>query len=599
LSYSSEDAGAAERIREALAAAGLEVWFDKEELRGGDAWDASIRKQIRECALFVPIVSAATNARLEGYFRLEWKLAVDRSLLMSEDRPFIVPVAIDATSAATARVPDRFRELQWTRLGDDASLVAFAKRVRDLLLGTREEAPTRSGPVTTSRRLPARKPGRLRIAAAGIATLLVAVAGFAIYKVRSFEDRSSGLGAAAADTRMSFAVLPIAAPQGDTEASDFANALAEALMLRQANSPWSRAVSRESVQNALRSHPAPRDVGRALNVRYLLRGGVMRQGNNLAATIAVVDAESDHVLGSEQILWPVQRKMNAYRREFEQPVARLADRAYAQELADAKRKKSGELDARDLAYLANDAWNHSKTGYDAAMGYLQRAMAQAPDDRLVLTLLAKVNLCECAKRFSSNPKEQQQIGIDAVETYLAHHPPDRTMLIWQLEINTLRGRFEDSLVLLDRMLEASPDDPELLSLKAYNLVKLGRPREALAPIEAALREDASADNRSSAAVIHFQLSDDERALDLIRKAIPEMSRKEREDAWAGSVLLIRIAAATNLGRTDQVKIGLDDFSAAAPGVRTISQIRKWMDPRAMSAGHEPLYAALRKAGIPD
>jgi hypothetical protein len=78
-----------------------------------------------------------------------------------------------------------------------------------------------------------------------------------------------------------------------------------------------------------------------------------------------------------------------------------------------------------------------------------------------------------------------------------------------------------------------------------------------------------------------------------------MSRKEREDAWAGSVLLIRIAAATNLGRTDQVKIGLDDFRAAAPGVRTISQIRKWMDPRAMSAGHEPLYAALRKAGIPD
>lgn len=54
LSYASQDADAARRICESLRAAGLEVWFDQSELRGGDAWDASIRKQIKECALFVP-----------------------------------------------------------------------------------------------------------------------------------------------------------------------------------------------------------------------------------------------------------------------------------------------------------------------------------------------------------------------------------------------------------------------------------------------------------------------------------------------------------------------------------------------------------------
>ena len=72
LSYASQDAEAARRICEALRAAGLEVWFDQSELRGGDAWDALIRKQIKECALFVPMISASTNARSEGYFRLEW-----------------------------------------------------------------------------------------------------------------------------------------------------------------------------------------------------------------------------------------------------------------------------------------------------------------------------------------------------------------------------------------------------------------------------------------------------------------------------------------------------------------------------------------------
>ena len=40
------------RICEALRAAGIEVWFDQSELRGGDSWDSQIKKQIHDCALF-------------------------------------------------------------------------------------------------------------------------------------------------------------------------------------------------------------------------------------------------------------------------------------------------------------------------------------------------------------------------------------------------------------------------------------------------------------------------------------------------------------------------------------------------------------------
>src|SRR6187455_2204758 len=94
LSYASEDADAARRLCDAFRAAGIEAWFDESELRGGDAWDQKIRRQIKECALFVPLISATTDARTEGYFRLEWRLAVDRSHLLADDAPFIVPVAI-------------------------------------------------------------------------------------------------------------------------------------------------------------------------------------------------------------------------------------------------------------------------------------------------------------------------------------------------------------------------------------------------------------------------------------------------------------------------------------------------------------------------
>jgi TIR domain len=63
LSYASEDADAAKQICASLRAAGVEVWFDQSELRGGDAWDAAIRQQIKACALFIPIISKNTHAR--------------------------------------------------------------------------------------------------------------------------------------------------------------------------------------------------------------------------------------------------------------------------------------------------------------------------------------------------------------------------------------------------------------------------------------------------------------------------------------------------------------------------------------------------------
>ncbi len=133
LSYTSQDAAVALRICEALRAKGIDVWFDQSELRGGDAWDASIRNQIKECALFVPIVSVNTESRTEGYFRLEWRLAEQRSHLMAKGRPFILPVVIDATSENGAHVPDAFLEVQWSRLAEGEGADAFAAHLQKLL----------------------------------------------------------------------------------------------------------------------------------------------------------------------------------------------------------------------------------------------------------------------------------------------------------------------------------------------------------------------------------------------------------------------------------------------------------------------------------
>jgi pimeloyl-ACP methyl ester carboxylesterase len=169
LSYASQDAAAAQRICEALRAAGIEVWFDQNQLRGGDIWDQRIRQQIRDCALFIPIISAGTQARAEGYFRLEWHLAQQRTHLIGRQRAFLVPVCIDNTPERDADVPDGFLAVQWTRLPGGTPTELFVALVQRLLAPQQVPSsaalaapePTAVGPVPhapMSRSLPAATP---------------------------------------------------------------------------------------------------------------------------------------------------------------------------------------------------------------------------------------------------------------------------------------------------------------------------------------------------------------------------------------------------------------------------------------------------------
>jgi len=66
LSYAAQDAGAARRIYDALCAAGLDVWFDQSAQREAAARGASIRRQVKECAPFVSVIAANTQAHVSA-----------------------------------------------------------------------------------------------------------------------------------------------------------------------------------------------------------------------------------------------------------------------------------------------------------------------------------------------------------------------------------------------------------------------------------------------------------------------------------------------------------------------------------------------------
>jgi TolB-like protein len=325
ISYASQDSEAAVRICDALRSARIEVWFDQSELRGGDAWDQTIRSRIRDCTLFVPIISRHTQERLEGYFRREWKLAVDRTNDMAEEKAFLVPVVVDDTKPQDAAVPAQFRGLQWTVMVGGYASTSFVERIADLL-SAQEGKSKRStaGPKgghsvgragkddlkhSTSRGV-GHWLNRSIIAVLFVALVCVAADRFWLSnKSAPKQTADTAIGDAKKPTEppviakkvpdRSIVVLPFLDISEKHDQEYFADGLTEELIDRLAQSPDLKVIARTSSFHYKGRNDDVREIASALGVSHLLEGSVRKSGKHLRVTVQLVKASDGSHLWSE------------------------------------------------------------------------------------------------------------------------------------------------------------------------------------------------------------------------------------------------------------------------------------------------------------
>jgi TolB-like protein len=308
LSYASQDADAACRICDALRAAGIEVWFDQSALRGGDVWDQKIRREIHECALFIPVISANTASRHEGYFRLEWDLADQRSHMMARSHVFVVPVSLDTTSEAAADVPDSFKRVQWTRLSGGNTPPAFVERIKRLLS---PEPSTTRWPITSAassgraiREEPLGASWRLKSASLAVFVVLAAALAFLIAdkfwlsKPALSTTLRSGTQSPAVPQE-SVAVLPFADMSEKKDQEYFADGLCEELIDMLSKVQGLMVTARTS---SFYFKGRPEDIptiARKLMVTHVLEGSVRKSGSHLRVTAQLVRADTGYHIWSE------------------------------------------------------------------------------------------------------------------------------------------------------------------------------------------------------------------------------------------------------------------------------------------------------------
>lgn len=371
LSYASEDAPAAQRMGAALRAAGIEVWLDQSELRGGDAWDATIRRQIRQCALFVPLISASTRARPEGYFRLEWKLAVDRSHLFAAESAFLLPVVIDATREAEALVPDRFREVQWTHCPAGAVSPDFIERISRLLAPAHREGergghpPSRGGEASA---MPARRPRRRPVLAAAALAVVVVAGAFAAF---ALFHRSTPIGLVA--------VLPFENASGDPANEFLSDGIAENLINRLSGLKGLHVIARTSAFAFKGQNLAPTEIGRKLGVDALVVGSLSERGSNMTITAELVQVRDATQLWGERYTRRAEDMLQV-EGEIATTIARTVRRQLSgEESVRLARSETSDPEAYRLYLKGREFLSGTQQEMDKSIDCFQQAIARAPD----------------------------------------------------------------------------------------------------------------------------------------------------------------------------------------------------------------------------
>jgi TolB-like protein/Flp pilus assembly protein TadD len=506
LSYASEDTAAAERIATALRSAGIEVWFDQSELRGGDAWDRQIRTHIHECRLFIAVVSAHTEARDEGYFRREWKLAVDRTHDMAEDKAFLVPVAIDGTSEQSARVPDSFKHVQWARLVEGETPPAFVERIRRLLSPEASHASVEARPraaavphAAATPPQPASSPTtspQTRWVPVMIAA--VAVIGLGYLAVDKFVLSKHEPGTKQAPAQPAQAVTPVQIPEKSiavlpfvdmSEKHDqeyFSDGLSEELLDLLAKTEGLEVIARTSSFYFKGKQVTITEIANTLHVAHLLEGSVRKAGHTMRVTAQLIRAKDGVHLWSDTY----DRDLKDVFKVQDEIAAAVVKALQLKLLSTAPKTESEphNTDAYSL-YLQGQYFARRASDVDVERGIasLKQAIALAPDFAPAHAELAGAYLY--VHTFGNGaPGSLDRATVEANEA-LRLDPSLRLAQDVRSNLAIILWDWAAAKTQLDEALAAAPRDPEALFRRGGLERALGHPDVALVYYRKALELD--------------------------------------------------------------------------------------------------------------
>lgn len=311
--------------------------------------------------------------------------------------------------------------------------------------------------------------------------------------------------ASATDHAAGIVVLPFANISPDADTDYFADGLMDEIITDLSAVRALRVISRTSAMTLRGTNKAVREIGRELNVRYVLEGSVRRAGDDLRVTAQLIDASTDTHLWADRYAGELKDVFS-----IQEKLSRAIVDALSVWLSPGERARIEDrpvADVRAYEYLLrarHDMYSFSREGLDRAVAALDTALVIDPNNALLLATrgfvhrnravagIDSVNELEAAESFAAraaaaDPDSAQVLMLDgvlraarsdiagaigALRASIAMEPSNPPALAELVRFLVETGQEDEAEPLGQRLLELDPLTPITHGLVGY--IKWGR-----------------------------------------------------------------------------------------------------------------------------
>jgi TolB-like protein len=399
--------------------------------------------------------------------------------------------------------------------------------------------------------------------------------------------------------RLSMVVLPFANIGGGPEQDHFVDGVTESLTTDLSRIRGSFVIGRNTAFTYKGKAVDLKQIGRELNVRYVLEGSVQRGGNRMRVNVQLIDAESGNHLWAERFDKPLADLFDMQ----DEIVARLASALNAQLVtAEARRaEKAPNPDSTDL-YFQGMAWfSKGLTPHYMAQsrGYFDRALIADLNNVDAVIGLAGIEAIEGVNSFAANPVASFAAAEAKLIEALSLVPDHVVGHMWLGLVQIWTKRAAEGIAKCEHALALDRNVARAEGAIGFGKILIGRAEEAEAHVAEALRRSPR-DTVAFVWMTHVGLAKNllgswEQAVAWCRRAI------EANRNYPRAYFQLAVALA-QLGRLDEAHSSVTAGIAIHP---TFSLSRAHADWTALSDDPTylgqlgPVLEGLRMAGIPE
>ncbi|HME25012.1 MAG TPA: winged helix-turn-helix domain-containing protein [Acetobacteraceae bacterium] len=415
-----------------------------------------------------------------------------------------------------------------------------------------------------------------------------------------FDSRPSG--PAMPPDKASLAVLPFQNMSGDPRQDYFADGMTEEIITALSRIPSFGVVSRHSTFAYKGNSPDIRQVGRELEVRYVLEGSVRKTSQRMRITGQLIEAANGVHLWADRFDVPVADIFEVQDQITASVIGAIEPKLQQAEIERARRKPADNLQAYDLVLRSRFTFSQAtRDALEESCRLLERAIELDPNSPLALAWLARTQYSMDAQnfRFPTAAEVDRYVRMAQRAVGLVRDDPE-VLVVASIVIGQPGGELTEATALVDRALALNPNSAEAWAMSGMLQAYVGNADTALAhldrsvqlcPMNLWVNWHHTAFARAHFAAGHYE------------EVLVWLERGLRRFPDHVVVLKEKAAALGLLGRVDEARQVVQHLRALVPDL-TISRLRDvgailYKHAAETSALGNALLEGLRRAGLPE